>query len=128
MDMLNFHLKSSDTLLLCCFVDCSLADLWEEWDRGFLLPTGQRTRPFRELCDLDPKTWRVSHTAAMRQLLRRRRAIWIPMQKMFDRAQGNTASQKETQMLQQMEAFRVVEGCDKKLSNNKLVQKLKGFE
>ena len=114
--------------MLLLYIDCSFEDLWEEWDSGFCLPTGQRTRPFRDLTALEKQDWRRDHSPAMRKLLERRRAIWTAMEKVFRRAPGNTETERKVEMLKEMEAMRSVAGSDKKLSNNQLWKKLKNFQ
>ena len=64
----------------------------------------------------------------MRKLLERKRAIWTAMEVVFCRVPGNTETERKTEMLEQMEDMRNVEGSAKKLSNNQLWKKLKNFQ
>ena len=117
---------------IICFAECTLGDLWEEWDRGFTVKlSGKRTPPLRYLCSLPPKEqerWRGTTGSAMRTMLMRRRCLWMEMQSVFNDISDDIGD-KEAAMLTLMdhEQERAQErlGLSKLPSNNQFADYLK---
>ena len=99
--LITTHLRH----FLLFVVECTLADLWEEWDRGFVIKLAEkRTQPLQYLCSLSPKEqerWRGTTGSSMRTMLLRRKCLWIEMQSVFDNIDGD-AEDKVAAMLSTM--------------------------
>ena len=118
--------------LLLFVVECTLADLWEEWDRGFVIKLAEkRTQPLWYLCSLSPKEqerWRGTTGSAMCTTLLRRKCLWIEMQSVFDNIDGDVENKVASMLSTMGNTRRKAQeelGLSKLPSNNQFADYLK---
>ena len=84
---------------------CSLAELWEEWNIGFVRSDRERTPALRDLCASQDQSWRGTKGAKMRNLLARRKQIWVAMEALYNSAQGSP-EEKQAHMLEMAQGIK----------------------
>ena len=78
--------------------ECSIEDIWDEWDRGISGMDGLVTLPIRELFHSEDKSWKGSSGSTWRSKLLRRKRLWLAMEALYTRAEGSK-EERRTKML-----------------------------